>query len=112
MFRVSHLRTLHVSLRVACSDTYSVPDASYIGTSSIATAGVACLLWVPLANVYGRRPVLLVAQAIACVAGCGSAVAKTFGTIIIGRSFVGVGVAAGNVLTVNLISDIFCCKAL
>lgn len=48
------------------------------------------------------------AQAIAAVAGCGSAVAKTFGTIIIGRSFVGVGVAAGNVLTVNLISDIFC----
>lgn len=67
-----------------------------------------CLLWVPLANVYGRRPILLIAQAIACAAGCGSAVAKSFGTIIVGRCFVGLGVAAGNVLTVNLISDIFC----
>lgn len=56
-----------------------IPSAAYIGTSSIATAGVGALIFVPFANVYGRRPVLLFAQALAAAAGFGSAYAPTFG---------------------------------
>lgn len=137
---VSQCRCSHLAHRHALSlNTFHVllfahsADASYVGTSSIATAGefalgvlcgtpspdaddtspllsgIGSLLYVPLSNVYGRRPVLLFAQGLAVVAGFGSAFAKTFGTLIIGRSFVGLGGAAGNVLSVLLISDIFCC---
>ena len=57
-------------------------QASYIGTSSIAGAGVACFLWSPLANVYGRRPILLFAQALAVAAGFGSSFAKSYNGVL------------------------------
>lgn len=78
---------------------------------TVAMAGIGSLIYVPLSNVYGRRPVLLFAQALAAAAGFGSAAGKTFGTIVCGRAFVGLGVAASNVLTISIVSDIFCRKS-
>lgn len=34
------------------------------------------------------------------------------GKIVAGRCFVGLGAAAANVITVNIVSDIFCCEYL
>ncbi|KAJ7511591.1 MFS general substrate transporter [Mycena galericulata] len=83
-------------------------QASYIGTISIASAGIGSFIWAPISNVYGRRPVLIFSQAIAIAAGFGSAYAKSYGTIIVGRFFTGLGVASGNVVSFAVISDIFC----
>ncbi|KAJ7146602.1 MFS general substrate transporter [Mycena epipterygia] len=83
-------------------------QASYIGTISIAAAGIGSFIWAPISNVYGRRPVLIFSQAIAIVAGFGSAYAKSYGTIIVGRFFTGLGVASGNVVSFAVISDVFC----
>lgn len=83
-------------------------QASYIGTISIAGAGVACFLWSPLANVYGRRPVLLFAQSVAVAAGFGSAFAESYNGLLVGRLFAGLGHGAGFVLTAVVMSDIFC----
>jgi len=86
----------------------SVIEASYIGTISIAAAGIGSFIWAPISNVYGRRPVLIVSQAIAIAAGFGSAYAKTWGTIVLARFFVGFGVASGNVVCFAVVSDLFC----
>ncbi|KAJ7075600.1 MFS general substrate transporter [Mycena belliarum] len=86
----------------------TVTQASYFGTSSIAAAGVGSFIWAPISNVYGRRPVLIVSQAIGIVAGFGSAFAKSYTTILVGRFFTGLGIASGNVVTFAVISDIFC----
>ncbi|KAJ7622136.1 MFS general substrate transporter [Roridomyces roridus] len=86
----------------------SAIQASYIGTISIAAAGIGSFVWAPISNVYGRRPVLIFSQAIAIAAGFGSSYAKTYGTIIVGRFFVGLGVASGNVVSFAVISDVFC----
>ncbi|KAJ7761199.1 MFS general substrate transporter [Mycena maculata] len=83
-------------------------QASYIGTISIASAGIGSFIWAPISSVYGRRPVLLFAQAIAIAAGFGSAYAKSYGTIIVGRFFTGLGTASGNVVSFAVISDVFC----
>jgi MFS family permease len=78
------------------------------GTISIASAGVGSFIWAPISNVYGRRPVLIVSQAIAIAAGFGSAFSKSYATLLVGRFFVGLGVASGNVVTFAMISDVFC----
>ncbi|KAK7063372.1 MFS general substrate transporter [Favolaschia claudopus] len=83
-------------------------EASYIGTIGIAAAGLGSFIWAPISNVYGRRPVLIFSQAIAIAAGFGAAFAKTYGTIIVGRFFTGLGVASGNVVTFAVVSDVFC----
>ncbi|KAJ6600945.1 MFS general substrate transporter [Mycena vulgaris] len=83
-------------------------EASYIGTISIAAAGIGSFIWAPISNIYGRRPVLIFSQAIAIAAGFGSAYAKSYGTIIVGRFFTGLGVASGNVVSFAVISDVFC----
>ncbi|KAJ6617708.1 MFS general substrate transporter [Mycena sp. CBHHK59/15] len=76
-------------------------QASYIGTISIAAAGIGSFVWAPISNVYGRRPVLIFSQAIAIAAGFGSAFAKSE---VLRRP----GVASGNVVTFAIISDVFC----
>ncbi|KAF7344265.1 MFS general substrate transporter [Mycena venus] len=86
----------------------SAIDASYIGTICIAASGIGSFIWAPTSYVYGRRPVLIFAQAIVVAGNFGSAYAKSYGTIIVGRFFTGLGVASGNVLSFALISDIFC----
>ncbi|KAF7289002.1 MFS general substrate transporter [Mycena indigotica] len=79
-----------------------------IGTIGIAAAGIGSFIWAPLSNVYGRRPILIISQAIAIAASFGSAYAKTWGTIVLGRFFVGLGVASGNVVCFAVVSDLFC----
>ncbi|KAJ7800777.1 MFS general substrate transporter [Mycena olivaceomarginata] len=86
----------------------SAIEASYIGTISIVATGIGSFIWAPISNIYGRRPVLIFSQAIAIVAGFGSAYAKSYGTIIVGRFFTGLCVASGNVVTFAVISDLFC----
>ncbi|KAJ7256593.1 major facilitator superfamily domain-containing protein [Mycena rebaudengoi] len=83
-------------------------EASYMGTISIASAGVGSFIWAPISNVYGRRPVLIFSQAIGIAAGFGSAFSKSYATLPVGRFFVGLGVASGNVVTFAMISDVFC----
>ncbi|KAF8202617.1 MFS general substrate transporter [Mycena galopus ATCC 62051] len=83
-------------------------QASYIGTIGIAAAGLGSFIWAPISNVYGRRPVLIFSQGIAIVAGFGASFAKSYGTIIVGRFFTGLGVASGNVVTFAVVSDVFC----
>lgn len=85
-----------------------VPHAAYIGAISIATAGIGTIVWAPLSNVYGRRPVLLFAMLVAVAAGFGSAASKTYGGIIVGRAFVGFFSCAANVVCFSIVADIFC----
>ncbi|KAF7378344.1 MFS general substrate transporter [Mycena sanguinolenta] len=82
-------------------------QASYIGTITIAAAGIGSFIWAPLSNVYGRRPVLIFSQAITIAAGFGAAFAKSYGTIIVGRFFTGFGIASGHVVTFSVVSDVF-----
>lgn len=79
-----------------------------LGTVCIAAAGLGSFIWAPISNVYGRRPVLIFSQAIAVAAGFGSAFSRTYGTVLVGRFFVGLGIASGNVISFATVSDVFC----
>lgn len=68
--------------------------ASYQTTICIVPAGVASFLWVPLANKYGRRLVVLGTTLLAFVSIICSAYAKTFNQLIAARVFNGLFPAA------------------
>jgi len=57
----------------------SVTVASYSTTIAIVVAGVAPLIYSPISNLYGRRPVYIITTAIGIAANAGCAVAKSWG---------------------------------
>lgn len=63
--------------------------ASYQTTIVIAVNGVAPFIWLPLANVYGRRPFYLLATLIGFVSALGCAYVHTFSQLLAARFFNG-----------------------
>ena len=60
----------------------------------IALNGVGPFIWIPLANVYGRRPICLLTTVIGFASALGSAYSKNFTQIIVARVFNGLWPAA------------------
>lgn len=69
----------------------TVTKASYLTTVYILFSGTTPMFLVPYANVYGRRNLYLLFTLIAAIANVGSAVAKSYGGVLVGRLFNGVG---------------------
>lgn len=81
-----------LSINLSDSDflsNFSCQRASYQTSIAIVFAGVAPFLWVPLANVYGRRPIFLFGTAITIAAICGAGASDTFGKLLAARAFQG-----------------------
>ncbi|KAF8864891.1 MFS general substrate transporter [Acephala macrosclerotiorum] len=68
--------------------------ASYQTTVVIALNGIGPFLWIPLANVYGRRPVYLFTTLLGFSSALGAAYAKNFNQLIVARVFNGLWPAA------------------
>ncbi|EIM88160.1 MFS general substrate transporter [Stereum hirsutum FP-91666 SS1] len=85
----------------------STVTASYQTTIAIAFAGSGAFLWVPLANTYGRRPVMLFTALVAAASSLGSGKAETWGTLIVSRVFNGLAVSSFFTLGAALVSDCF-----
>ena len=68
-------------------------------TSYVVAAGVVPMFLVPLAGVYGRRPLYIFSTILAVAANAGSGAGKTYGTIIIARVFYGVGFVCSRLAT-------------
>ncbi|KAF2099251.1 MFS general substrate transporter [Rhizodiscina lignyota] len=69
-------------------------QAGYQTTVVIAINGIAPFLWIPLANVYGRRPVYLASTLVGFVSAIGCAYTRNFGQLIVARVFNGFITAA------------------
>ncbi|KAH8821944.1 major facilitator superfamily domain-containing protein [Xylogone sp. PMI_703] len=82
-------------------------EASYQTTAVIVVVGVSPLLWGPLANIYGRRPIYLVSTLIGIIATFGTGLANTWATLIVARVFSGVGVGAAMALGAATVNDMF-----
>ncbi|KAH8802957.1 major facilitator superfamily domain-containing protein [Xylogone sp. PMI_703] len=85
----------------------TITEASYNTTTPMVTSGAIGLLLSPISNIYGRRPVYIFVSIIGIVAGAGSAISKTWGTLIVSRFFVGVGLAPGLAIGAAAVSDMF-----
>lgn len=86
----------------------SVTVASYNTTIAILFAGVAPIIWSPLANSYGRRPIFIFVSALGIASQCACAVAPTWSGILAARVFVGIGTSAGMGIGGAVVVDMFC----
>ncbi|KAJ6514980.1 MFS general substrate transporter [Mycena vitilis] len=85
----------------------SLSSRSYQTTIAIAFAGIGSFIWVPLANTYGRRPVILFSTLIAAASSLGSGEALTWGQLIATRVLNGLGTSSFFTLGAGMVSDCF-----
>ncbi|KAK6967127.1 MFS general substrate transporter [Favolaschia claudopus] len=85
----------------------STVEASYQTTIAIAFAGIGSFIWVPLANTYGRRPLLLFTTLIAAASSLGSGKANTWSQLIATRVLNGLGTSSFFTLGAGMVSDTF-----
>ncbi|KAJ7180796.1 MFS general substrate transporter [Mycena filopes] len=81
--------------------------ASYQTTIAIAFAGIGSFLWVPIANTYGRRPVLLFTSIAAAASSITAGKANTWGQLIATRVFNGLFTSSFFTIGAGVVSDCF-----
>jgi DHA1 family bicyclomycin/chloramphenicol resistance-like MFS transporter len=69
--------------------------------------GVVQLIYGPLSDVFGRRPVLMVGLAIYAVGCVMAALAPSFEILLVARAIQGIGVASARVLSVAIVRDCY-----
>ena len=68
---------------------------------------IAQLAWGPIADRFGRKPVLYAGSAIYIVGAAGSALAPTFELLLLSRFIWGIGAAGARVVSTAIIRDRF-----
>lgn len=79
----------------------------FVITSYVAGFGAAQLIYGPLSDRFGRRPVLFFGLGLYFVAALAAAAAPTFGALLALRAVQGIGAAATRVIAVTIVRDSF-----
>ena len=69
--------------------------------------GAANLWWVPLANTFGRRPVILVSLLLLTLSSMWAGLAHGFDNLLAARTFMGIGGAAADTVSPTIAGEIF-----
>ncbi|KIM85604.1 hypothetical protein PILCRDRAFT_65721 [Piloderma croceum F 1598] len=93
---------------LAASFHITPQQASYTTTIAIAFAGIGPFLWVPLANVYGRRPIYLFGTLVSIAAVAGAGAAQSYGTLLVARACHGFFSCTAMALGAATAVDLFC----
>lgn len=84
-----------------------ISRAAYFFNNSSLLQGVSNLVWVPLLNRYGRRPVYLASLTLYFFMILGAGLAKTYAGELTTRTLLGIGAGAGECLAPVTITDVF-----
>ncbi|PYH92412.1 MFS transporter [Aspergillus ellipticus CBS 707.79] len=84
-----------------------VSRAAYFFNNSALLQGVSNLIWVPLLNKYGRRPIYISAFVLYFFMILGAGLAKTYTGELTTRTILGIGAGAGECLAPVTIADVF-----
>ncbi|KAH7014934.1 major facilitator superfamily transporter [Ilyonectria destructans] len=82
-------------------------ELTYLISTSTLFLGASNILWVPLSNIIGRRPVLLVATLLMtfCTLWCG--LATSYNSLLAARVFQAIGAGASETVSPTLVGEIF-----
>lgn len=101
------LPAIGASLHVATEN-----ERQFVISSFLLGMGLAQLIHGPLADRYGRKPVLGAALAIYIVANIVTATSASFPLLLVSRFIGGVGIAATRVVTIAMVRDCFAGRAM
>lgn len=85
----------------------SMAAAQTLISLSFVTIAVMTLIYGPLADRFGRRPVILTGTALFCIGSVIAGLAPTAETLVIGRMVQAAGSSAGLALTRTIIHDVY-----
>jgi MFS family permease len=69
--------------------------------------GASNLWWVPLANTFGRRPVILVSLLVLVFSSMWAALATSFNSLLVARLFMGIGGGPADAVAPDTVGEIF-----
>ncbi len=76
-------------------------------TALLLAFGVSQLVWGPVSDRFGRRPVLLVGLGFYCLAGVGAALSNSIDPLIVWRALQGVGMGAAVMAARAIVRDLY-----
>ncbi|KAI1428148.1 major facilitator superfamily domain-containing protein, partial [Xylaria sp. FL1777] len=85
----------------------SIQQTSYLVSLVIAILGVSPIFWMPLANRFGRRPILLASLIISLVANVGCAKSPSYATMALCRAIVAVGISPAAAIGSGMVQEMF-----
>lgn len=85
----------------------SIHHCSYLTSLQIAILGYAPLIWKPLANRYGRRPIFLISVLGSLVCNIGCAVAPGYGSMAACRALVALFIAPPIAIGSGIVTETF-----
>tara|TARA_R110002167_G_scaffold81092_7_gene222363 strand:+ start:2172 stop:3461 length:1290 start_codon:yes stop_codon:yes gene_type:complete len=89
----------------AALDVVNENSRQWVITAYLLGFGVAQIVYGPLADRYGRKPILLIGISLYILFATAAAFAPTFVTLILARVGMGIGAAALRVLAVSIVRD-------
>ncbi|UKZ51371.1 hypothetical protein TrVGV298_005130 [Trichoderma virens] len=87
--------------------TSAIPKTAYFFTTTSLLIGLGNIIWVPVANKWGRRPVYVVSYMIYFATAVWLIFEKSYGRFLAGRILMGFGAGAAETLAPITIADIF-----
>jgi multidrug resistance protein len=85
----------------------SINQTSYLVSVNVLWLALGPIIWAPLCDTYGRRPVYLVAMLITLISSVACAVAKSYGVQVFTRMLQGFGASGAIAVGAGSIADIF-----
>ncbi|KAJ2993450.1 hypothetical protein NUW58_g1843 [Xylaria curta] len=92
---------------IAMDLNVSLQDASYLVSLTIAILGVAPFFWGPLADRFGRRPILLVSLVGSLVANVGCAKSPSYSTMALCRAIVAFAISPAAAIGSGMVQEMF-----
>lgn len=91
----------------AALDVATENDQQLVIIAYMVGFGLAQIVYGPLSDRFGRKPVLVAGLAVFCIASVGSVFATSFDMLLLSRLVQGIGVAAPRVVALSLVRDCF-----
>ncbi|UNI14452.1 hypothetical protein JDV02_001081 [Purpureocillium takamizusanense] len=87
--------------------SYAIPRVAYFFTTTSLLQGTGNLVWVPMANKWGRRPVYILSYLVYFATSVWLIFDKSYGGFLAGRILMGFGAGAAETIAPVSIADIF-----
>lgn len=93
--------------QIAKEFNVSMQSATYQAGVGVLFLGLGNFVWVPLANAYGRRPVLVSSMFLACLTSLGGSFARSYAQLMLARIVQHAANSSGLVVGSAVVVDIF-----
>lgn len=80
---------------------------SHLIAVNVLLIGTSNIFWVPLANTFGRRPILIVSMLLCVFSSMWCGLAKSYGSLLAARAVQGIGFGPADTIAPDVIGEIF-----